>query len=228
MTCARRHTLWRRPSLLIAAVVVAITGLGRSLRRGRTPHRDNARRLPGDDLIPDADQVSTRSTTIAARTDDVWPWIVQIGQGRGGFYSYDFLENLAGCDIHSADQINTDWQDLAVGDPVRLAPELALTAAVVDPGSALVLRSSVPIGPGAMPFDFTWAFVLEPSMSASTRLTVRERYQYLRWWTPFVVKPTALISSVMTRQMLRGIKRRAEVAGWTTSAPVGCHGVMAK
>ena len=214
---------------MIAAVVVAITDLGRrSLRRGRPPHGDNARRLPGDDLVPDADRVSTRSTTIAARTDDVWPWIAQIGQGRGGFYSYDFLENLAGCDIHSADQINTAWQDLAVGDPVRLAPELALTAVVVDPGSALVLRGSVPIGAGAMPFDFTWAFVLEPSTSASTLLTVRERYQYLRWWTPLVVKPTALISSVMTRHMLRGIKCRAEAAAWTASAPAGFHDVMAK
>jgi hypothetical protein len=221
--------MWRQPGVAIAAVVVvAITGLGRrSLRRGRTRHGDNARRLPGDDLIPDVDQVSTRSITIEARTDGVWPWIAQIGQGRGGFYSYDFLENLAHCDIHSADQINAVWQDLAVGDPIRLAPELALTAVVVDPGSALVLRGSVPIGPGTMPFDFTWAFVLEPSMSASTRLTVRERYQYLRWWTPLIVKPTALISSVMTRQMMRGIKRRAEVAAWTTSGPFGHDDVMA-
>ncbi|MEU4245061.1 hypothetical protein [Actinoplanes sp. NPDC026619] len=87
--------------------------------------------------------------TIHAGVDDVWPWIVQLGQGRGGFYSYDSLENLVGCDIHSALQINPDWQRLDVGDPVRLAPELALTVAVVKPPRTLVLQGGAWPGAGS-------------------------------------------------------------------------------
>ena len=71
--------------------------------------------LPGDDLISDPDLAATRAITVGAAAGQVWPWIAQLGQGRGGFYSYDFLENLAGCDIHSADQIVPGWQDVGVG-----------------------------------------------------------------------------------------------------------------
>src|SRR6185312_7157583 len=72
---------------------------------------------------------ATRAIAISAPADQVWPWIAQLGQGRGGFYSYDFLENLVGCDIHSADRIVPEWQDVAVGDKVRFAPEVALDVA---------------------------------------------------------------------------------------------------
>ena len=61
--------------------------------------------LPGDELMAYADLTATRAVTVRASADAVWPWIVQLGQGRGGFYSYDFLENLVGCDIHGADRI---------------------------------------------------------------------------------------------------------------------------
>ena len=61
--------------------------------------------LPGDDLIANPDLVATRAITVPAAAEQVWPWIAQLGQGRGGFYSYDALENLVGCNIHSADQI---------------------------------------------------------------------------------------------------------------------------
>ena len=77
--------------------------------------------LAGDDLIPGPDLVATRAITVHALADRIWPWIAQLGQGRGGFYSYDVLENLAGCDIHSADRVVPEWQDVKVGDEVRLA-----------------------------------------------------------------------------------------------------------
>ena len=125
------------------------------LRWGR-PTR-NATPLAGDDLIANPDLTATRAITVPALADRVWPWIVQLGQGRGGFYSYDALENLVGCDIHSADRVVPQWQDLKVGDQVKLHPEVGLGVAVVEPGRALVLRGGVPMGAAAS-YDFTWAF----------------------------------------------------------------------
>jgi hypothetical protein len=74
----------------------------------------------------------------------VWPWIAQPGQGRGGFYTYDRLENLAGLDIHSATRIVPEWQHIQVGDQVRLAAHVGLTVTVADRGQALVIRGGIP------------------------------------------------------------------------------------
>src|SRR4051794_24966545 len=117
--------------------------------------------LPGDDLVAAPDRVTTQSIDIRADLPEVWPWIAQIGQGRGGLYSYDRVENLLGCDIHSADRVHPEWQHVEIGDEVRLAPAMALTVAIVDPPGALVLRGGeVPLGALGSPFDFTWAFTL--------------------------------------------------------------------
>jgi hypothetical protein len=165
--------------------------------------------LPGDELLTTPSLVSTRAVTIEAAVDDVWPWVVQLGQGRGGFYSYDRLENLFGCDIHSADEVVPEWQHLSVGDQVRLAPEVALCVARVEPARALVLRGGVPMGPTAAPYDFTWAFVLNATNGRRTRLVVRERYAYTSWWTGLMVEPMQLVSLVMTQRMLRTIRNHA-------------------
>jgi hypothetical protein len=175
--------------------------------------------LPGDELVDGADLTATRAITIHADADAVWPWIAQLGQGRGGFYSYDFLENLLGCDIHSADRIVPEWQPLTVGVDVNLHPQIVLTAALVEPGRALVLRGAVPVGRTPEPYDFTWAFALRGEPGGPTRLVVRERYAYARWWTPLLVEPVELISFVMSRRMMRGIKRRAERAVRSAAAP---------
>jgi hypothetical protein len=172
--------------------------------------------LPGDDVLPEAGLVATRAITIRATPGEVWPWIAQIGQGRGGFYSYDVLENLVGADIHNADRIVAEWQDLEVGDEVRLAPEVALTVAQLDRGRSLVLQGGVGPGPASMPYAFTWSFVVLEQASGNTRLVVRERYAFLTRWAPLLVQPVAMISSVMTRRMLRGITERAERAARTT------------
>src|SRR5689334_19364698 len=132
----------------IAAVAGAACFLGFrrwQLRWGATDQEVRAA-LPGDELISAPDFTATRAITIEATSAQVWPWIAQLGQGRGGFYSYDNLENLAGCDIHSTDRIVPEWQDVKVGDAVRLAPQLALNVAAVDRDRALVLRGGVPMG----------------------------------------------------------------------------------
>ncbi|MGX6607375.1 SRPBCC family protein [Micromonosporaceae bacterium Da 78-11] len=166
--------------------------------------------MTGDDLVSDPDLTSTRAITIHAGPDDVWPWIVQLGQGRGGFYSYDTLENLVGCDIHSANAINPDWQRLEVGDTVRLAPELALTVAVTEAPCTLVLRGGVLPGALIAPYDFTWTFHLAAVSTTTTRLVVRERYAYRKWWVPLIIEPVTVLSFLMSQRMLRGIRDRAE------------------
>jgi hypothetical protein len=169
--------------------------------------------LPGDDVVSDANVTATRAVTVRAVVADVWPWIAQLGQGRGGFYSYDFLENLVGCDMHSADRIVPEWQSIDVGAEVKLHPEVGLVVALVEPGRALVLRGGVPMGRIPAPYDFTWAFVIRERPGGATRLVVRERYGYSRWWAGFIVEPAELISFVMSQRMLRGIRERAEHTG---------------
>jgi hypothetical protein len=166
--------------------------------------------LPGDELMPRADLTATRAVSIQADSDAVWPWIAQLGQGRGGFYSYDFLENIAGCDIRSADRIVPEWQDVNAGDEIKLHPKVSLQIASLEPGRSLVIRGAVPMGNTTPPYDFTWAFVLREQSDSTTRLLVRERYGYTRWWAPLLVEPVEAVSFLMSQKMLRGIRARAE------------------
>jgi hypothetical protein len=201
----------KRLVLLGAAVVGTAVAYAAVVRRwhltwGATD-AEVAAPLPGDEVIPTPDLTSTRAITIAAPAGDVWPWLAQIGQGRGGFYSYDTLENLvARCDIHSADTIVDEWQAVGVGDAVHLHPELALTVDRVEPGRALVLRGDA----GEAPYAFTWAFVLHDVPGGATRLLMRERYGYARGWAGAVAEPVQAVSFVMSQKMLRGIRDRAE------------------
>ena len=157
---ARRRT--RAIATAVAAsgsiAALALSSRTRFLRWGATDE-EIAAVQPGDELIRDANITATRAITIRRSPDVIWPWIAQIGQGRGGFYSYDSLENLVGFDIHSADRIVPEWQTLDVGDEVHLAPTVCLKAAIVEPGRALVLEGDLPIAQRP-PFASTWAFIL--------------------------------------------------------------------
>jgi hypothetical protein len=162
--------------------------------------------LPGDEFAPEPKLKATHAITIEAPAAEVWPWLLQIGQHRGGFYSYAWIENLLGCRLRNADRIVPEWQSLKVGDPVWLhpkAPPLAVTR--LDPGRAIVLSSS-------------WAFVLEPIDEHRTRLIVRGQGDYepdmgdrvLNFFCWRVVYEP--LHFVMERKMLLGIKERAERA----------------
>jgi hypothetical protein len=205
----RLRTAFGLRSVALGSVVAVAIARRRYVRWGATDEEVEMA-LPGDELLLDADVTATRAVTVRATVDRVWPWIAQLGQGRGGFYSYDFLENLVGCEIHSADGVVPEWQATAVGDEVRLHPDVALIVAHLEPGQALVLRGGIPMGRVAPPYDFTWAFVLRSEHDGTTRLVVRERYGYSRWWASLIVEPAELISFVMSRRMLRGIRERAE------------------
>lgn len=168
--------------------------------------------LPGDDLVPSPMLESTRAITIQTSTSNVWPWLVQLGQGRGGLYSYQRLENLIGCDIHNADHILPEFQDLKIGDRVRLGPEgyPAFDVYDIKPAIALVL---VGITPGkSMPTTWVWSFLLNPIDESNTRMILRSRLDCESSvsntiiWRVF----TDPISFNMERKMLQGIKARAE------------------
>ena len=201
------------PVLVGAAALSVVTARFSALHWGATTE-ESREPLPGDELVPAPGLVATRAITIEAVPEVVWPWVAQIGADRGGFYSYDRLENLAGCNLRSADAVVPEWQHLARGDLVRLHPQVALTVESVEPDHSLVLRAAPPPGaegsPGVAPYDFTWAFVLHRHPHAATRLITRERFGYTHWWSPLLVEPVSAASSLMSQKMLRGIRDRAE------------------
>lgn len=171
--------------------------------------------LPGDEFVPNPVLESTRAITIQAPATAVWPWLVQMGQGRGGLYSYERLENLIGCDIHNANRILPEHQNLKVGDKVLLhsGGYPAFEVAAIEPNQALILMGDES-GEQAPPAVWVWIFYLNPIDEDTTRLILRTRLDYepnlgnVVIWRGF----TDPISFNMERKMLQGIKARVEAA----------------
>lgn len=173
--------------------------------------------LPGDELLPDPDAQNTRAITIAAPPAEVWPWLVQLGADRAGFYSYDWLEDLFGLGIHSADRVVDEWQRLEVGDVVYASRNRSGGWYVVDvrPGEALVLQvadldKGEPLRRGTAAWAFQWTFALRDLGEGRTRLLVRERVGFSTPTVRLLMAPVGPVSFAMTRRMLLGIKARAE------------------
>jgi hypothetical protein len=178
--------------LLLTGVVYILVARPRIHQWGATD-REHQATWPGDQLVARPGFVWTNAITIRAPAAQVWPWLVQLGQGRGGLYSYDWLENLIGCDMHSTDQILPQFQtSLQVGDRLirmaRYAP--CNPVALVEPGRALVLRhikdTHAELAAGHA--RSSWAFILQPVDQHSTRLLVRCRgsslMARLQVWVP--------------------------------------------
>ncbi|MDR1150879.1 MAG: hypothetical protein LBK72_00135 [Bifidobacteriaceae bacterium] len=203
--------------MAFAAGTVAALALTDRWQRGwGATTSEQTRDLPGDDLVPYPRAQATRAIGIAAPPMAVWPWLVQLGQGRGGFYAYDGVANLAGADIHSADAIIPEWQHLAVGDTIAIYPggDL-LEVKALTPPRTLVLFADTTLPPdaaddGAPSFRFSWSFVVEQEGPADARLAVRERYAWDRAGLTAGLRALQWVSFAMTRKMLRGIKARAE------------------
>ncbi len=185
------------------------------------------RPLPGDDLVANPLYVTTRAISVKAPAAAVWPWLVQLGQNRGGFYTYDVLENLMGLDIHSADGIRPEWQGLHAGeDYVTLDPHeyMKMTIAVLEPERAFVIRSGAPGEPQAPgsffkgELEWSWAFVLDPVDEHTTRLIIRCRAAWADTLAARLARPVLLepVHFVMEERMLRGIRDRAERAACLT------------
>ena len=209
----RRVAGFTLAAALLLWVGVAIAARPWHVRWGTTA-AERMLRLPGDELVPVSRYRMDRAVTIRAPADAVWPWLVQIGQDRGGFYSYDRLERLIGDDIHNADRIHPEWQRLERGDLVRatqpgylggvLGEDLGWRVAAIEPGRALVLEG--------------WgAFVLHPQPDGTTRLHVRMRQPGMPSLAGVALGPAGLLlfepaHFIMERGMLLGVRERAERA----------------
>jgi hypothetical protein len=147
--------------------------------------------------------------TIGAPREQVWSWLAQIGQDRGGFYSYSWLENLAGCRLRNADRIHPEWQHREVGETVLLHPAAGIPLTRFDPPTSYALRG--------------WYFVVEPTSGNRTRLLARSRIPHgvaSLAYAIFIELP----HFIMERRMLLGIKARAEVNRAGATADEGPDG----
>jgi hypothetical protein len=190
------------------------------LRWGAT-HEELSAPLPGDAICPNSAGQVTHAITIDAQPEMVWPWIMQIGQDRGGFYSYTILENMVGCEMPNVVHIFPEWQDRAVGDTVWFATpkhfdgQARMIAAIVEPQRALILATPADwerIRAGVPGEEPTWGFFLKPTGEGKTRLIARSR----REAHPGLWKSTANYTFwepahfIMERKMLLKIKQLAE------------------
>ena len=215
----------------IAVTPVALEALGAAysfallprLRRWGATVEEVSRPLPGDELVPDPLYTTTHAITVRASAEAVWPWLVQIGQNRGGFYTYDALENLAGLNVRSADFLHPEWQDLrADEDYLTLDPDetMKMMIALFEPPRAFVVRSGAPGEPqeaGSLfrgEMAWTWGFYLEPAGPGETRLVIRSRASWRRTVPAAFARTLGLEPAhfLMEEGMLRGIRDRAEQA----------------
>jgi hypothetical protein len=195
----------------------------RLLRWGATA-AEIARAWPGDDLVEQPSARGVRAVTIETPPGAIWPWIMQIGRDRGGFYSYTWLENLIGADIHNVYALMSGIPDRQVGDTVWMGPEnrfggqARMAVARVIPRRAMVLVMPADIDrvlQGSLAREGAWAFALDPISESRTRLVVLSlgstrprrgrRAADLLFWEP--------AHFVMERRMMLTIKRLAEAQG---------------
>ena len=211
-----RHKVWRLTGIVISWAFLLYVAIVLALRpwnlQWGTTSAERASVLPGDEFVPVAHYRIDHGITINAPTEAVWPWLIQIGQDRGGFYSYTKLENAVGAQIVNANRIEPEWQSRRVGELVPTVPQnylggifgsrLGCRVLKVVPGQALVLEG--------------WgAFVVLPTADNKTRMLVRTRGEGIPSFNGIVTAPFGLLvfepaHFIMERAMLIGIKQRAE------------------
>jgi hypothetical protein len=204
---ARRNAM-KTKTIPLAGAAIAGTALAyrKFLREpiltwGATQEEAEAQ-LPGDELLEEADGVATRGITIDEPRSAVWPWIAQMGPSpRGGAYTYDWIENLLGLNMHSADTILAEFQHPEVGDGFGLGPN-RMSYALVEPEHVLAMQSA--------DGNWVWTFILEEQEGGKTRLISRNRFRLPKLKDKIGMIPMEPSSLVMERKMLKGIKKRAE------------------
>jgi hypothetical protein len=169
--------------------------------------------LAGDDIVPAGNIRTTKGITIQAPPEAIYPWLLQIGVDRGGMYSYDWLENLFGLNVHTTDRIVPEYQNVQIGDFWRFTPK----DYVLNPGPGLYVRQlieneavllcfGIEGKPDETCFD-TWQFVLARQADGSTRLLLRSN---MAMEQELPIKLTYFIQFIMERKMLLQIRERAE------------------
>jgi hypothetical protein len=194
-------------AFLIAACIIFRHLLRPWYSRWGATKDELTQRLPGDEYVPHSRGGYTQAISIKALTNSVWPWLAQVGQGKGGFYSYELLENMVGCNIHNAERILPEHQDIKVGDILVMhpkAPVVPVTA--VEPGKVLVYGGRQDENTAN-----TWIFFISEE-DGLTRLISRWAFDYKPGYVNKVAYNWFLepIAAIMQRKMLLGIKKRAE------------------
>jgi hypothetical protein len=197
-----RRAAWAATAASLAFPALYVLLIRPWLQRWGSTADERASFYPGDETSgPRPLSRTTRAVTVNAPAEHVWQWIAQIGQERGGFYSYDFLENLAGCHLRSADQIHPEWQQVKPGDPIGMTPELSTEVEAVQPGHALVIKH--------------WgSYVVEPLDERRCRVIARSHVDRSLGALPYLLF-IELPHGIMERRMLLGVKERAEHAAAT-------------
>jgi hypothetical protein len=201
----RLHTqlVRSRQIALVAAACCALYqfALRRPILTWGATEAEATSRLPGDELLEDADGVSTRAVEIHAPASAVWPWLAQMGPSpRGGAYTYDWIENLLGLDMHSTDSVLAEFQNPEIGETIGFgANQMRLER--VEPEHVLAWRSE--------DGNWVWTFVLAEH-DGSTRLISRNRFRLPTLLARIGMLPMEPGSLVMERRMLLGIRQRAE------------------
>lgn len=199
-------TLISRRGGTTALALLAVLGtlyplLRRPILTWGATNEEATSRLPGDELLEDADGVSTRAITIDAPAGSVWPWLAQMGPSpRGGAYTYDWIENLLGLDMRSVDRVLEEFQHPEVGDTISLGPN-RMRLERIEPPHLLAWRSE--------DGNWVWTFVLKEH-EGTTRLISRNRFRLPTLVARIGMLPMEPGSLAMERKMLRGIKERAE------------------
>ena len=190
-----------RTAAFLAALALLYALVRRPILTWGATTEEAGSRLPGDELLEEADGVSTRAITIDAPAAAVWPWLAQMGPSpRGGAYTYDWIENLLGLDMHSVDRVLPEFQHPEVGDTIGLGSN-RMRVARVEPRHVFAWRSE--------DGNWVWTFVLEET-GAATRLISRNRFRLPTIAARIGMLPMEPGSLIMERRMLRGIKERAE------------------
>ena len=179
--------------------------------------------LTGDTLVGDPAIQTTEAVYIDAPVSAVWPWLLQIGRDRGGFYLCEGLKNLAGLHHHDADRVHPEWQQLAVGDFVRLAPEgwmgipdgVTLTVSEIVPEKYIVLNVARP----ELRWSAVWSFHLQPHWEDRVRLLTRARISLRHPGEVFAMELVRPVIALSTRGLLLGIKHRVERLPSATPTP---------
>jgi hypothetical protein len=190
-------------ALLVVVAVVLLTP--RMDRWGATDQEIKAT-YPGDGLLVNPKSFVNHAITIHAKPEQIYPWIVQLGAGKGGYYSYTWLETyLLNCPLVNAEQIHPEWQDLKVGDEVKMCPKQPgpppYTVAMLKPNQAVVLGHQE----NSMWVDL-WQFVIIPQPDGTSRLILRTRTNVVGgFWD--VIHPGVFI---MERGLLLGVRDRAQ------------------
>jgi hypothetical protein len=192
-------------------------------RRWGATDEEMQRALPGDERVPNPNVLTTMAITIDAPASEIWPWVAQLGQERGGMYSYELLENLARCKMRNADRVVPDWE-MKVGDQMRMGPQGYPVNQVValERGHWLLMAGAdlktgfadpLPQAGQTTYINYAWVLYLDERPDGTTRLISRTRLAYAPRTLAFKLMWEVLtdpIGCAMMRKMLLTLKQRAE------------------